>query len=62
MKVTRTAGVLWIVAIVTLVLGVVVPALRWLLVIAAIATAACVVVGFRGRNRPDVPLTPDERL
>jgi hypothetical protein len=62
MKVTRTAGVLWVVAIITLVLGLVVPALRWLLVIAAIAVVACVVMGFRGRSRPDVSLTPDERV
>jgi len=61
MKVTRTAGILWVVAILALVAGLVIPALRWLLVVAAIAVIACVVLGFKGRSRPDVPLTPDER-
>ena len=60
MKVTRTAGILWIVAILTLVAGLVIPALRWLLVVAAIAVVACVVLGFKGRSRPDVELTSDE--
>ena len=61
MKVTRTAGILWVVAILALVAGLVIPALRWLLVVAAIAVIVCVVLGFKGRSRPDVPLTPDER-
>jgi hypothetical protein len=60
MKVTRTAAILWIVAILTLTLSLVIPALRVLLVVAAIAVVACVVMGFQGRSRPDVALTPDE--
>jgi hypothetical protein len=61
MKVTRTATVLWFVAVLTLVLGIVIPELRFLLVVAAIVIVACLVLGFRGRSRPDVELTPDER-
>ena len=60
MKVTRNAAVLWVVAILALVLGLVIPC-RFLLVVAAVAVIACVVLGFRGRSRPDVELTPDER-
>jgi hypothetical protein len=61
MKVTRIAAILWVVAIVTLVLGLVIPSLRALLVVAGVAVVACVVLGFQGRSRPDVELTPDER-
>ena len=35
--------------------------LRFLLVVAAIAVVACIVLGFRGRSRPDVELTPGDR-
>ena len=59
MTLTRTAAVLWIVAFLALVLGLAVPALRLLLVVAAAAMIACVVLGFRGRNRPDVEITSD---
>ena len=61
MKVTRNAAVLWVVAILAAVIGLVVPALRFLLVVAAVAVIACLVLGFRGRSRPDVELTSDER-
>jgi hypothetical protein len=60
MKVTRNAAVLWVVAILAAVVGVVIPELRFMLVVAAIAVVACLVLGFRGRSRPDVELTPDE--
>ena len=61
MKVTRNAAVLWVVAILAAVVGVVIPELRFLLVVAAIAVVACIVLGFRGRSRPDVELTPGDR-
>ena len=59
MRLTRFVAVLWIIAFLGLVLGLVVPALRVLLVVAAAALICCVVLGFRGRNRPDVEITSD---
>jgi hypothetical protein len=58
-RVGPVAAILGVVAFLALVLGVAVSALRFMLVVAAVALVIALVAAVRGRNRPDVPLTSE---
>jgi hypothetical protein len=50
---------LGIVALLAFVLAAVSDQLRWLVVVGVVAALVCLIVGFRSRNRPDVPISED---
>ena len=58
-RVGPIAAIFGVVAFLAIVLGIAVAALRFLLVVAAIALVIALVAAVRGRNRPDVPLTSE---
>jgi hypothetical protein len=58
-RVGPVAAIFGVIAFLAIVLGIAVAALRFLLIIAAIALVVALVAATRGRNRPDVPLTSE---
>jgi hypothetical protein len=53
------AAILGVVAVFAFVFAAVSSSLRWMAVVGAIALVACVALGFRSRNRPDVPIADE---
>ena len=58
-RVGPLAAIFGVIAFLAIVLGIAVAALRFLLIVAAIALVVALVAAMRGRNRPDVPLTSE---
>lgn len=58
-RVGAVAAIFGLIAFVAIVVGLTVAALRFLLVLGAIALVMTLVASVRGRNRPDVSLTDE---